>query len=250
MPMIAPSSSLSSRVFTAIVADATDRPELKQRTWVLLTEATDGGWGLWGHAHTNEELVRTGTCRGGEAGRWPGRMSRSRLETHFLVLPGGGYATHGQNEAEPIVDRLAQLGRDATVVRYPLNSRHPAPLGPPQRGAVAARGGRVKDRCRRVLDRRTPSRSGCPDGRASLFGSTSERWPSPTTPTGATASDLPASNSCQRCSTSPAGERVPRPGRRPTRAHRRTTAVPGAAPCGRRCSPPAHRHGGHARSPR
>jgi hypothetical protein len=24
---------------------------------MLLTEATDGGWGLWGHAHTNVDLV-------------------------------------------------------------------------------------------------------------------------------------------------------------------------------------------------
>ena len=29
----------------------------KGRVWVLLTEAVEGGWGLWGHAHTNEELV-------------------------------------------------------------------------------------------------------------------------------------------------------------------------------------------------
>jgi phenylpyruvate tautomerase PptA (4-oxalocrotonate tautomerase family) len=43
--------------FTDIVADAAGRPDLKQRTWVLLTEAPDGGWGLWGHAHTNAELV-------------------------------------------------------------------------------------------------------------------------------------------------------------------------------------------------
>jgi len=43
--------------FTSIIADAAVRPELKQRTWVLLTEAPDGGWGLWGHAHTNAELV-------------------------------------------------------------------------------------------------------------------------------------------------------------------------------------------------
>ena len=43
--------------FTEIVADAAARPELKQRTWVLLTEAVDGGWGLWGHAHTNADLV-------------------------------------------------------------------------------------------------------------------------------------------------------------------------------------------------
>lgn len=43
--------------FTDIIATAAGRPELKERTWVLLTEAKDGGWGLWGHAHTNEELV-------------------------------------------------------------------------------------------------------------------------------------------------------------------------------------------------
>ena len=43
--------------FTQIVADAAARPDLKERTWVLLTEAPDGGWGLWGHAHTNAELV-------------------------------------------------------------------------------------------------------------------------------------------------------------------------------------------------
>jgi phenylpyruvate tautomerase PptA (4-oxalocrotonate tautomerase family) len=43
--------------FTEIVATAAGRPEMKERTWVLLTEAPDGGWGLWGHAHTNAELV-------------------------------------------------------------------------------------------------------------------------------------------------------------------------------------------------
>jgi phenylpyruvate tautomerase PptA (4-oxalocrotonate tautomerase family) len=43
--------------FTDIVAEAAERPDLKERTWVLLTEAPDGGWGLWGHAHTNAELV-------------------------------------------------------------------------------------------------------------------------------------------------------------------------------------------------
>lgn len=42
---------------TELVAAAAKNPELKMRTWVLLTEAAPGGWGLWGHAHTNEELV-------------------------------------------------------------------------------------------------------------------------------------------------------------------------------------------------
>ena len=42
---------------TAIAADAAGDPALVSRTWVLLTEAPDGGWGLAGHANTNEELV-------------------------------------------------------------------------------------------------------------------------------------------------------------------------------------------------
>ena len=42
---------------TALVADAAGDPSLADRTWVLLTEAPDGGWGLAGHANTNEELV-------------------------------------------------------------------------------------------------------------------------------------------------------------------------------------------------
>ena len=44
--------------FTALVAAAGGDQDLADRTWVLLTEAPDGGWGLGGHAHTNEELVQ------------------------------------------------------------------------------------------------------------------------------------------------------------------------------------------------
>jgi len=42
---------------TALIATAAGDPSLAQRTWVLLTEAAPGGWGLWGHAHQNDELV-------------------------------------------------------------------------------------------------------------------------------------------------------------------------------------------------
>jgi phenylpyruvate tautomerase PptA (4-oxalocrotonate tautomerase family) len=45
------------RRLTDLVAAAAGDPSLTERTWVLLTEAPEGGWGLWGHAHTNEELV-------------------------------------------------------------------------------------------------------------------------------------------------------------------------------------------------
>jgi phenylpyruvate tautomerase PptA (4-oxalocrotonate tautomerase family) len=44
--------------FTDLVTKAAGDSSLAERTWVLLTEAVDGGWGLWGHAHTNAELVQ------------------------------------------------------------------------------------------------------------------------------------------------------------------------------------------------
>jgi hypothetical protein len=40
-----------------MVADAAADASFADRTWVLLTQAYDGGWGLAGHANTNEELV-------------------------------------------------------------------------------------------------------------------------------------------------------------------------------------------------
>jgi phenylpyruvate tautomerase PptA (4-oxalocrotonate tautomerase family) len=48
--------ALVSRL-TEIVAAAGGDASLAQRTWVLLTEAPEGGWGLAGHANTNAELV-------------------------------------------------------------------------------------------------------------------------------------------------------------------------------------------------
>src|SRR6478609_1991337 len=43
----------------------------------------------------------------------------------MIVLPGGGYAAHAPHEAEPVA---RWLGVQASVFRYPLNVRHPAPL--------------------------------------------------------------------------------------------------------------------------
>jgi phenylpyruvate tautomerase PptA (4-oxalocrotonate tautomerase family) len=42
---------------TELIAQAAGDPTLSSRTWVLLTEAIDGGWGLQGKAHTNQELI-------------------------------------------------------------------------------------------------------------------------------------------------------------------------------------------------
>jgi phenylpyruvate tautomerase PptA (4-oxalocrotonate tautomerase family) len=43
--------------FTDLVSEAAGDPSIAERIWVLLTEAPDGGWGLYGHANTNEELI-------------------------------------------------------------------------------------------------------------------------------------------------------------------------------------------------
>src|SRR5262249_27073966 len=43
-----------SQLTDRVVAAAND-PTVRDRTWVLQTEAPDGG--LWGHAHANDELV-------------------------------------------------------------------------------------------------------------------------------------------------------------------------------------------------
>jgi phenylpyruvate tautomerase PptA (4-oxalocrotonate tautomerase family) len=54
---------------TDLIATAANQPDLKQRTWVLLTEAAPGGWGLWGHAQTNEELVSAARAEMGRVRR-------------------------------------------------------------------------------------------------------------------------------------------------------------------------------------
>jgi phenylpyruvate tautomerase PptA (4-oxalocrotonate tautomerase family) len=40
-----------------VVAESAGDPDLADRTWVILTDTYDGGWGIAGHANTNEEIV-------------------------------------------------------------------------------------------------------------------------------------------------------------------------------------------------
>jgi phenylpyruvate tautomerase PptA (4-oxalocrotonate tautomerase family) len=42
---------------TDIVAAAARDPSLRERTWVLLTESPEGGWGIGGHANTNADIA-------------------------------------------------------------------------------------------------------------------------------------------------------------------------------------------------
>jgi phenylpyruvate tautomerase PptA (4-oxalocrotonate tautomerase family) len=43
---------------TEIVASAAGDPSLAGRTWVLLTESPEGGWGVAGHANTGADLAQ------------------------------------------------------------------------------------------------------------------------------------------------------------------------------------------------
>ncbi len=45
------------RELTDIVAAAAGDPTLAERTWVLITESPEGGWGINGHANTSEDIV-------------------------------------------------------------------------------------------------------------------------------------------------------------------------------------------------
>ena len=45
------------RQLTDVVASAAGDDSLVDRTWVLLTEAIEGGWGIAGDANTNADLV-------------------------------------------------------------------------------------------------------------------------------------------------------------------------------------------------
>src|SRR6476469_8912600 len=45
------------RELTDIVAAAAGDPGLVDRTWVLITEAPEGGWGIDGHANTGQDIV-------------------------------------------------------------------------------------------------------------------------------------------------------------------------------------------------
>jgi phenylpyruvate tautomerase PptA (4-oxalocrotonate tautomerase family) len=42
---------------TEIIAAAAGAPGLAERTWVLITEAPEGGWGIDGHAYTGAEIA-------------------------------------------------------------------------------------------------------------------------------------------------------------------------------------------------
>ena len=61
------------RQLTDVIVLAAGDPSLADRTWVLLTEAPEGGWGLAGHANTNAELVAAARAQLAEIAATAGR---------------------------------------------------------------------------------------------------------------------------------------------------------------------------------
>jgi phenylpyruvate tautomerase PptA (4-oxalocrotonate tautomerase family) len=46
------------RELTDIVASSAGDPALAERTWVLITESPDGGWGIAGQANTGSDIAQ------------------------------------------------------------------------------------------------------------------------------------------------------------------------------------------------
>ena len=91
------------RQFTDLVAAAAGDPSLAGRTWVLLTEAVERGWGLGGHANTNAELIdgARADCRAAARENFRGGEPRPTI--------GGGtwrpvHAQRGESAQSPVSD--------------------------------------------------------------------------------------------------------------------------------------------------
>ena len=97
------------RRLTDVVAEAAEDPGLVDRTWVILTETYDGGWGIGGNANTNEDLVAG--APGAHPGFTPQVVLRRRprgplmavaLETAEPPVAGDGLTT-GQRRVSALV---------------------------------------------------------------------------------------------------------------------------------------------------
>jgi phenylpyruvate tautomerase PptA (4-oxalocrotonate tautomerase family) len=76
--VLTPANALDRNKQAGVVRERTDRveaaagdPALASRTWVLITESPDGGWGIDGHANTGDDIVAAaraelGAIAGGE----------------------------------------------------------------------------------------------------------------------------------------------------------------------------------------
>jgi phenylpyruvate tautomerase PptA (4-oxalocrotonate tautomerase family) len=59
------------RELTDIVAKAANDPTLADRTWVLITESPEGGWGIDGHANTGADIAQAARSQLGALAKSP-----------------------------------------------------------------------------------------------------------------------------------------------------------------------------------
>src|SRR5260370_42047137 len=101
-----------------------DDPALADRTWVLLTGAPEGGWGLGGHANTNAELISAARTQIAELGKSsPGRSPSSRRRARREAI---GLPRFGDPEDLKAVADSARWGEPRWV--HAISSRSPAPI--------------------------------------------------------------------------------------------------------------------------
>ncbi len=110
------------RQFTDLVAAAAGDPSFTARTWVLLTEAIEGGWGLAGHANTNAELVDAARAQIAEL------QKGSRVSTSPMATRTTGSASRAFSSTSP---RLAgtRLRRLQLALRGRWSSTRRASIG-------------------------------------------------------------------------------------------------------------------------
>ncbi|MCU1495084.1 MAG: hypothetical protein JWO62_2848 [Acidimicrobiaceae bacterium] len=65
------------REITDLVADAAGDPSLVDRTWVLITESPDGGWGIGGFANTGADIAAAARAEIAASATSAGESSRS-----------------------------------------------------------------------------------------------------------------------------------------------------------------------------
>ena len=91
---------------SSIVADAAGDASLADCTWVLLTEAPEGGWGLHGHASTNAESSRRRGHRSPSSGQPLRRAETGSIAATATGSPAA-FATSNPAFATPGLQAVA-----------------------------------------------------------------------------------------------------------------------------------------------
>jgi phenylpyruvate tautomerase PptA (4-oxalocrotonate tautomerase family) len=102
---------------TEIVVASAGDPTLADRTWVLITESPEGGWGIDGHANTGADIAR------GSAGRARGVRASDPFSTEKVVRVRAA-TKRPRSLSSPNADRRrSPCARAARPYRYQAKPR-------------------------------------------------------------------------------------------------------------------------------